>query len=278
MSLLVDMWTNALDPGYAAAAAGRQATGMSARSRRGGPFLLVGLLAASFLVVVAAVQAHTRAPAAARAHDRLVGEVQQESQAVSRLAGQVDDLRAATARLRDDSLRGTTAGARLAGQLAGAELAAGTVAVAGPGLRVTLDDARATQGGSGGNQGGSGNPPNRVQDRDLQSVVNALWAAGAEAIAINGQRLTAQSSIRQAGDAILVDFQPLRAPYVVSAIGDPVATETAFAQSPAADKMRGYAQLYGLHFSYARAAHVVLPAAAEEPLHAAKPLANRSGG
>ena len=54
---------------------------------------------------------------------------------------------------------------------------------------------------------------------DLQNVANALWAAGAEAIAINGQRLTATSTIRAAGNAILVDFRPVTSPYEVSAIG-----------------------------------------------------------
>ena len=48
-------------------------------------------------------------------------------------------------------------------------------------------------------------------DRDLQVIVNGLWAAGAEAIAVNGQRLTACSAIRSAGEAILVDFRPLSA-------------------------------------------------------------------
>lgn len=59
--------------------------------------------------------------------------------------------------------------------------------------------------------------------RDLQVVVNGLWAQGAEAIAINDQRLTSTSSIRFAGEAIVVDFRGLTRPYVISAIGDPEA-------------------------------------------------------
>lgn len=264
MSLLVDLWTNALDPGYAAAAHGR---GRSASAARRAVPLAVGVVAASFLVVVAAVQAHARAPAAARAHDRLVSEVQQESTTVAELSAQVDRLRATTGSLRDDALRGSAAGAALSAQLAQAELAAGTVAVTGPGMSVTLNDAPTTGNPSpGGSASG-----NRVEDRDVQIVVNALWAAGAEAIAINGQRLTGQSSIRAAGDAILVDFQPLRAPYVVEAIGDPVGMETSFAQSAAASRMRSYVQLYGLRFGYARASRLELPAGVEEPLHHSAP-------
>jgi uncharacterized protein YlxW (UPF0749 family) len=61
----------------------------------------------------------------------------------------------------------------------------------------------------------------RVSDRDLQTVVNEVWAAGAEAVAVNGQRLTALSAIRSAGKAVLVDFRPISPPYEVAAIGPP---------------------------------------------------------
>ena len=60
-----------------------------------------------------------------------------------------------------------------------------------------------------------------MRDGDLQLVVNALWAAGAEAISINGQRLGPTTAIRFAGEAVLVDFRPVTNPYEVSAIGDP---------------------------------------------------------
>jgi uncharacterized protein YlxW (UPF0749 family) len=110
-----------------------------------------------------------------------------------------------------------------------------------------------------------------VLDRDLQAVANALWAAGAEAIAINGQRLGPLTSIRQAGEAVLVNFVPIRSPYRISAVGDPVGVETAFAASAAAARMRGYAQLYGLTFSYRRAGRLLLPALATEALRDARP-------
>ena len=127
---------------------------------------------------------------------------------------------------------------------------------------VTLNDAPS----------GKGTTRNRVLDRDLQGVVNALWAAGAEAVAVNGQRLTASSAIRQAGDAILVNFTPVTAPYRVEAIGDPVSVETEFAGSRSAGQMRSYSQLYGLRFDYSRQNSLRLPAAAEETLRYARPV------
>lgn len=62
-------------------------------------------------------------------------------------------------------------------------------------------------------------------------MVNGLWESGAEAISINGQRLTALSAIRAAGDAILVDNKPLVPPYTVLAVGDGERLSTAFQNS-----------------------------------------------
>ena len=107
---------------------------------------------------------------------------------------------------------------------------------------VTLDDAATA----------AGRRPtralDRVLDRDLQSVVNGLWAAGAEAVAVNGQRLTALSAIRSAGDAILVDYRPLTRPYVVVAIGDPrtIAGAVRFSGGPAGPGLRTLQQTYGM--------------------------------
>ncbi len=56
----------------------------------------------------------------------------------------------------------------------------------------------------------------RVRDVDVQTVVNGLWAAGAEGIAVNGQRLTSLSTIRHAGDAIVVDLRQLARPYTIT--------------------------------------------------------------
>src|SRR5262249_3465452 len=111
---------------------------------------------------------------------------------------------------------------------------------------------------------------NRILDVDLQSVVNALWANGAEAIAINDQRLTATTTIRTAGSAILVDFPPLTSPYDVSAIG-PSDLGDRFDQSSAASDLRGLAQRYGLGFSISRADHLLLPAESGQTLRYAHP-------
>ena len=247
MSLLVDIASQALDPGYAEAAAQRAHGGVGSPAGRRPWLTVAGVLGATLLVVVAGLQAHRAAPSASRSRDRLVAQVQAHGRTVDALQKRLDRLRAETTDLRGSALASSAAGERLAGRLDAQELAAGTLPVTGPGLRVTLDD--------------SADGRNRVLDRDLQAAVNALWAAGAEAIAVDGQRMTTQSAIRQAGDAVLVNFEPVSAPYEIDAIGDPVAIETAFGSSPAAARLHAFAQLYGLRFSYKRAGELHLPAA-----------------
>ena len=73
----------------------------------------------------------------------------------------------------------------------------------------------------------------RVLDLDLQMLANGLWQAGAEAVAINGHRLSGLTAIRSAGDAITVDYRSLTRPYRVEAIGDPRTLQARFVESPA---------------------------------------------
>jgi len=263
MSLLVDLSTDALDPGYAAAAARRQAAGSAGSAGSDGrprwPLVGATVAAATLVIVVAALQTHNSAPAAAKSRAALVAAVDRQSATVGRLERTIAALSSEQAALRDASLASTSAGAALSRSIAAEELALGNLPVTGPGLRVTLADA------------GSGNNASLVQDRQIQTVVNALWAAGAEAIAVDGERLTAQSAIRQAGDAILVDFRPLVSPYVITAIGPPVDIETKFGASATAERMRGLTQLYGLRFDYARVGRLTLPAAPDATLRYARP-------
>jgi uncharacterized protein YlxW (UPF0749 family) len=271
MSLLADIAGQALDPAYADAAARRVAANAGEPAHRPArrSLAMAGVLAATLLLVLAAVQTHRHSPSAARSRQTLLDQVHRQTASVTALEHRLGVLRDRTQALRDGLLQTTAAGAALAARLDAADLAAGTVAVAGPGLRVVVDDAS----GSGGRASG-----NQVLDRDLQSLVNALWAAGAEAIAIDDQRLTTQSAIRQAGSSILVNFEPVPRPYVITAIGNPVSMATSFGDSGAVARMRTYTQVYGLHFGFARAEALTVPRAPGLPLRYAKPVVGRRAG
>ncbi len=94
----------------------------------------------------------------------------------------------------------------------------GNVAVKGQGLEVSLEDADYLPDGE--------NPNNYiVHEAHVQLVVEELLVSGAEAIAVNGQRLSHQSFIQCVGPVILVDGQASNAPFVISAIGDPETLE-----------------------------------------------------
>jgi uncharacterized protein YlxW (UPF0749 family) len=95
------------------------------------------------------------------------------------------------------------------------QIFSGLSSVKGKGIEIVINDAAKTD-----SLESSDIELARVYDSDIQLLVNALWASGAESIAINEGRLTSTSAIRSAGDAILVNYRPLLPPFVISAIGD----------------------------------------------------------
>ena len=217
MLLLTSLVEDSLDDGYARAAARRAAGEPPSRS---GPVLLVaGLVAVGLLLTTAAVQTRQRADATAEARDALTAEIEDRSAANDRVERQLDRARAQAARERRQQLRATAEGAAVERSLTRLESVTGAGAVTGPGFLLRLDDAPADPAGADVDPRTDQSDEGRVSDRDLQTLVNEVWASGAEAVAINGQRLTALSAIRAAGEAILVDFRPLSPPYEVAAVG-----------------------------------------------------------
>jgi uncharacterized protein YlxW (UPF0749 family) len=99
----------------------------------------------------------------------------------------------------------------------------------------------------------------RIQDVDLREIVNALWRAGAEAIAVNGQRVVATTAIREAGGTILVNFAPVSSPYRISAVGDPDVMRIRLDQGDLIGQFDVWEQVYGLGFAIRSASDLSLP-------------------
>jgi uncharacterized protein YlxW (UPF0749 family) len=157
-------------------------------------------------------------------------------------------------------------------------LLSGATAVKGPGVKLVVDDAKDTDQGGGGPRETTGfTDTGRVRDRDMQRVVNGLWQSGAEAIAINGQRLTALSAIRAAGDAILVDNKPLVPPYTVLAVGDGKRLSTAFEDSADGQYLRALKDTFDIRTSTSVQDEVRLPAAPSLIVRTAEPKAADTG-
>jgi len=103
-------------------------------------------------------------------------------------------------------------------------------------------------------------------------VVNALWAAGAEAVGINGLRLGPTTAIRFAGEAVLVDFRPVTSPYLVSAVGDPETLRERFLTSPEVAALAAISESFGLRFEFAQEDELSLPAGSPPELRSAVPV------
>lgn len=266
MGLLTDVVRAALDPGYAEAAARPpRPRSRPARALRSGTHLVLAV-ALGLVTVVAVTQLRTPGLSGPDPRDLLEREITDRTAEADGLASDVEVLSGEIAQIQADAVEAVNPG--LFAQLEDYELASGAVGVTGPGLVMVLDD--------------SGVDPDdeeaRVQDVDLQIVTNGLWAAGAEAIAVNGQRLTSQSAIRSAGQAILVDLNPLLAPYRIEVIGDSHAIQTAFARSSAANHLAFLSGTYGITVDTTAAASLELPGAGNRTLRHADPLDVASSG
>jgi uncharacterized protein YlxW (UPF0749 family) len=272
-SLLDAVLAETLDPAYAQAAAARSATGAAPRPRHRARVLVALTMAvAGILVAVTYDQAAAGAQGREKVRAALVEDIQRNSAVSDDLEVQLEDLRAEVTRTRDQLLAASAVGQRALDQLARAERGAGAVPVTGPGLLVTLANAdpEADDDPVGGGTDEE-DPRGRVRDGDLQLVVNALWAAGAEAVSINGQRLGPETAIRFAGEAVLVDFRPVTNPYEVSAIGHPETLSTEFLASPEVNALAVISESFGLRFEFARKDELTLPAASIPELRSAQP-------
>ncbi|MFI7427965.1 DUF881 domain-containing protein [Micromonospora sp. NPDC049836] len=264
---LTELFRNPLDPGYADAAARRREV-PPGRLRRvlGRPVSLVIVLVIGFLFAVAYRETVAEEPGRAKARAGLVAGIKQREAETDRLTARADQLREEVGRQRDAALGGSQAS-----RLRNLEAGTGLGRVRGDGVVVRLADAAGDEDGVTAANAG----PPRVLYSDLQKVANALWAAGAEAIAINGQRLTATTTIRSAGEAILVDYRPVTGPYEVAAIG-PGSMRDRFDDSRAADLMRDVARQTGLSFGVKDAEDLTLPAAPQPRLRYAVPSVSPS--
>ncbi|MFN8225377.1 MAG: DUF881 domain-containing protein [Mycobacterium sp.] len=260
-SLLRSLLTDHLDPGYAAAAERRS---KSAR-RLGvsqGLWQAVGALLIAAVFAGAVAQARSLAPGLTSAQRVLAGSVrsaEQNADGLTRdrdtLAGQVDDL--ARTRLRDDS-----EGRSLLAGLDKLGLAAGSTAVIGPGLTVTVSDPGAGRDLSDVSKQRVAGSRQVILDRDLQLVVNSLWASGAEAVSVGGIRIGPNVTIRQAGGAILVDNHPITGPYTILAIGPPNTMRDTFERSPGLNRLRLLEASYGAGVTVSTGDGLTLPAGA----------------
>ncbi len=202
---------------------------------------VVGLALIGLLLTWAVVQTAGQQPEVAAEQAALVKRVKDETARTDQLSARKDQLNREVETLRTSRL--PTPGSAQSATAAALGVLSGAVAVSGAGVTVTADDAVVSAV-----PGAKADPAGRILDIDLQYLVNGLWAAGAEAIAVNGQRLTSTTSIRGAGQAITVDYRPVARPYVVYAIGDPKTLQAKFIESAGGNWMQNLKSTHDIRF------------------------------
>lgn len=220
------------------------------------------LLLAGFLFVVQLRANHAlRAAAALPSHrlEDLTVLIRRQQEADRVLRDEVAALKVKLDGYRTAEARGRSLALEMQGELADLRIVLGLTPLHGPGLLTTIASA----------PGGPAVP----QAQDLAGIVNELWAAGAEAVAINGVRVLATGGFSTQGDGIRVADQMLREPFSIGAIGDPASLEGALlVRGGIVDGLRGV----GLTVSLTRRSDVVLPAyTAPIGFRVARPLSGR---
>jgi uncharacterized protein YlxW (UPF0749 family) len=231
------------------------------------------VIATVFAAAVA--QARSVAPGVRTAQQLLVGNVRSTEAAAaklaqrrSRLSAEVDDVQRRV--LTDDA-----EGQRLLTRLDALSLAAASTPIIGPGLTVTVTDPGAGPNLSDVSKQRVSGSTQIILDRDLQLVVNSLWASGAEAVSVGGVRIGPDVTIRQAGGAILVDNNPTSSPYTILAVGPPRAMRDVFDHSPGLQRLRLLEVSYGVTVTANVADGLSLPAGSIRDVKFAKQIGPR---
>lgn len=259
-SLLKSLLEDHLDPGYAASAADRAAGRSHTTPRASRAWLGAGVLLAGLVLGVAYAQNADVEAGTDSTHAEILDSLRAGDDRIAALTARRDELGVAIDERRTALFADGGDGASILDELRDAETAAAATPVRGPGMTVTLTEPAARPNLSDAARL-EDRPTALVLDRDLQSVVNALWAAGAEAVEVGGVRVGPGVTIRQAGGAMLVDNRPVFSPYTVSAVGPPSRLQTSFVVSDAYLRIAGIQQLYGVGFAVTEADDLELPAA-----------------
>ena len=227
--------------------------------QRPGLVLPTILMILGFLVAAAVAQERVRERQLPGQVEQLLGLIRARQSSIADLA---EEARSLSARLEAARSQAATDSASLRETLRRLDdlrVQAGFEGLSGPGVVIDLSDsaeAPTTRGEL---------TDLRIHDVDLRLMVNALWRAGAEAVAVDGLRVVSTTAIREAGGTILVNFAPVTSPYRVAAIGDPSLLRSRLADAEIARQFDVWRQVYGLGFVVRSSGDVTVPGLHEDP-------------
>jgi uncharacterized protein YlxW (UPF0749 family) len=213
----------------------------------------VAFAAAGLLLVVSAVNADgadlrpERTQSLADLAEQQSSRVEQLQADIAELNTDIDEL---SAGLRSAELD------RLEARVDELEMPAGLQAVEGPGLTVVLEDAPEKARDAAGDDVTSA----IVHQQDIQAVVNAMWAGGAEAMTLQGQRVISTTGIKCVGNTVILHGVPYSPPYRISAIGDSAEMVGALGDSPYIQNYLDAVKRYDLGWELVSEASIEAPA------------------
>ncbi len=194
----------------------------------------------------------------AQGTDLRAGRRLQLTELIGQERAEVDRQEALAAELRAEVADATASRGEPAdaGSDAALVAAAGLTPVSGPAVTVRLDDALRTETPP------AGSVPDDlvVHQQDVQAVVNALWAGGAEAMTLMGERVISTSAVRCVGNTLILHGRVYSPPFVVTAVGDPASLRDALDVEPGVQLFLDYRDRFGLRYGVTSAAKAVLPA------------------
>jgi uncharacterized protein YlxW (UPF0749 family) len=255
--LLSLITARSMDEDYAHVARQRAAAGVRRETpSRGRPHWasLVAIAVLGVMAAIVAAQTDREAAVTELSRAALVQQIETRRDEVRGLQHDVGELTRSNAQAASNSTRVQGQLDDIDTRVRRAEVNTGFSVVHGPGVRITVDNRPGVDVNS------------EIRDEDLAILVDGLFEAGAEAIAINDQRINALGGIRNTSRAIHVNGRPVNAPYVVSAIGDPKTLQAKLLQT--SEGQEWFALVNGLDFVYTpqNVDDITLPAAPERPL------------
>lgn len=264
LGLLDQVMTNTLDEDYRVVSergARKQVPGRA--SRRVG--LLTVLAVFGVLVGVSALKTEQDRPVLRAERAELVEQIHEREDRYAAAKDDVAALQTQLTGLQEQVADDASSDSALNRLLEDLGVDAGTLAVTGPGVAITVDDAPDAESGTGG----------RILDTDLRQLVNALWQSGAEAISVDGHRLSSLTSIRYAGQAITVDYRSLTPPYSLVVVGDPATLPARLAETAGGQMWQGLETNFGIRYETATRDNVSVPADPHDRLLYAQPEVSR---
>jgi uncharacterized protein YlxW (UPF0749 family) len=218
----------------------------------GFPIVLVLL---GFLVSTGFLQERLREQQLPSRRQELQALVRERQSDVRALAAEVARLSAKLTGIQDRLASGSSRVRAVVEQAEALRAPVGMAGARGPGVVVDLADSPRSPASR------AESADFRIQDVDLQLVVNTLWRSGAEVVSVNGRRIVTTTAIRQAGGTILVNYRAVASPYRVVAIGDAAVLHDRMMRSEVAERFSFWTEIYGLRFSVHRVDDATVPAA-----------------